>query len=117
MDASPYIHLFCKEADNLGDFLCATMGDKIQNGIYTYRHDFAPRGANGGVASHENIPTLLKRMGWSGGAKVLGHPTIWILVGQRPIALAESAGGGCLDIFFSLSFLSSFSLSLGDGPI
>ena len=32
--------------------------------------------------------------------------------------LAEGAGGGCLDIFFShLSFLSSFSLSLGDGPI
>ena len=37
--------------------------------------------------------------------------------------LAVGAGGGCLDIFtldypFSLlSFLSSFSLSLGDGPI
>ena len=43
---------------------------------------------------------------------------IWIKVGQGPVALAEGAGGGCLDIFFShLSFLSSFSLSLGDGPI
>ena len=32
--------------------------------------------------------------------------------------LAVGAGGGGLDIFFShLSFLSSFSLSLGDGPI
>ena len=32
--------------------------------------------------------------------------------------LAVGAGGGCLDVFFSgLSFLSSFSLSLGDGPI
>ena len=32
--------------------------------------------------------------------------------------LAVGAGGGCLDIFFSRqSFLSSFSLSLGDGPI
>ena len=31
---------------------------------------------------------------------------------------AVGAGGGCLDIFFSqLSFLSSFFLSLGDGPI
>ena len=30
--------------------------------------------------------------------------------------LAVGAGGGCLDIFFSrLSFLYSFSLSLGDG--
>ena len=39
-------------------------------------------------------------------------------VGQGPIALAVGAVGGCLDIFFSrLSFLSSFSLSLGDGPI
>ena len=30
--------------------------------------------------------------------------------------LAVGAVGGCLDIFFS-SFLSSFSLSLEDGPI
>ena len=43
---------------------------------------------------------------------------IWIIVGQGPTALAVGAGGGCLDIFFScLSFLFSFSLSLGDGPI
>ena len=43
---------------------------------------------------------------------------IWIRVGQGPIALAVGAAGGCLDIFLSpLSFLSSFSLSLGDGPI
>ena len=43
---------------------------------------------------------------------------IWIIVGQRPVALAVGAGGGCLDIFFCrLSFLFSFSLSLGDDPI
>ena len=43
---------------------------------------------------------------------------IWMSVGQGPTALAVGAGGGCLDIFYShLSFLSSFSLSLGDGPI
>ena len=43
---------------------------------------------------------------------------IWIRVGQGPAALAVGAGGGSLDIFFSrLSFLFSFSLSLGDGPI
>ena len=63
--------------------------------------------------------------GWSGGAMVLGklpvlgRPTIWITVGQGPTALVVGAGGGCLDIYFCshLSFLSSFSLSLGDGPI
>ena len=43
---------------------------------------------------------------------------IWIIVGQGPVALAVGAGGGCFGHFFShLSFLSSLSLSLGDGPI
>ena len=51
-----------------------------------------------------------------GKLPVPGRPTIWITVGQGPTALAVGAGGGCLDIF-TLSFLSSFSLSLGDGPI
>ena len=47
---------------------------------------------------------------------VPGHPTIWITVGQGPTALTVGAGGG--GTFYShLSFLSSFSLSLGDGPI
>ena len=62
--------------------------------------------------------------GWSVGAKVLsklpvpGRPTILITVGQGLTALAVGAGGGCLDIFCShLSFLFSFSLSLGYGPI
>ena len=60
--------------------------------------------------------------GWLGGAVILGklpvpgRPTFWMIVGQGPIALAVGAGGGCLDIF-TLSFLSSFSLSPGDGPI
>ena len=62
--------------------------------------------------------------GWSGGAKVLGklpvpgRPTIWITVGQGPNALAVGAGGGLFGYFYSpLSFLFSFSLFLGDGPI
>ena len=43
---------------------------------------------------------------------------IWIIVVQVPTALALGAGGGGFDIFFSrLSFFSSFSPSLGDGPI
>ena len=42
---------------------------------------------------------------------------IWNRVGQGPTVLAVGMGGGCLAIFFSrLSFLFSFSLSLGDGP-
>ena len=51
--------------------------------------------------------------GWSGGAMVLGklpvpgRPTIWMLVGQGPIALAEGAGWGCLDIV-SLVYHFSF---------
>ena len=63
-------------------------------------------------------------VGWWGGAKVLGN----LPVPGRPINLDYSkaraccacsrCGGGCLDFFFShLSFLSTFSLSLGDGPI
>ena len=46
-----------------------------------------------------------------------GRPTILITVGQGPIALAVGAGGGGLDIFTLVYPLSSFSLSLGDGPI
>ena len=43
---------------------------------------------------------------------------IRIIVWQGPTALIVGAGGGCLDIFFhQLSFLTSISLSLGDGPI
>ena len=47
-----------------------------------------------------------------GKLPVPGRPTIWMIVGQGPIALAVGAGGGCSDIFYSpLSFLSSFSLA------
>ena len=44
-----------------------------------------------------------------GKLPVPGHPTIWIIVGQGPIALAVGAGGGCLGIFsliYHFSFLS-----------
>ena len=67
-------------------------------------------------------PTII--WGWSGGAKVLinlqcrGVLLVWTIVGQGPTALALGAGGGLFGHFFSrLSFLLSFSLSLGDGPI
>ena len=36
-----------------------------------------------------------------GKLPVPGRPTIWMIVGQGPIALAVGAGGGCLDIFVS----------------
>ena len=62
--------------------------------------------------------------GWSGGAMVLGklpvleRPTVWVTVGQGPIAFVLGVEGGCLDIFTLIyPFLFSFSLSLGDGPI
>ena len=50
-----------------------------------------------------------------GKLPVPGRPTIWITVGQGPTALAVGAGGGLFGHFHShLSFLSCFSLSLGD---
>ena len=53
-----------------------------------------------------------------GKLPVSGRPTIWIIVGQGPTALAVGAGGVLFEHFYShLSFLSIFSLSLGDGPI
>ena len=53
-----------------------------------------------------------------GKLPVPGRPTIWMLVGQGPIPLAVGAGGVFFGHFYSpLSFLSSSSLSLGDGPI
>ena len=48
---------------------------------------------------------------------VPGRTTIWITVGQGPTALAVGAGGVFGHFYSHLSFLSSFSLSLGDGPI
>ena len=53
-----------------------------------------------------------------GRLPVPGRPTIWILAGQGPTALAVGAGGGCLALFpllYHFSFL--LPLSLGDGPI
>ena len=53
-----------------------------------------------------------------GKLSVPGRPTSWMIVGQGPIALAVGANRGVFGHFFShLSFLFSFSLSLGDGPI
>ena len=54
-------------------------------------------------------------VGWcDGNLPVPGRPTIWMIVGKGPTALTVGADGD-LDIF--TLFLSSFSLSLGDGPI
>ena len=53
-----------------------------------------------------------------GKLPVPGRPTILMTVGQGPIALAVGAGRGLFGHFYSLlSFLSSFSLFLGDDPI
>ena len=67
---------------------------------------------------HLLFPCLLRYGGWSGGAMVLGklpvpgRPTIWMIVGQGPIALAVGAGGGCLDNFTLLYPFSPLSPSL-----
>ena len=47
-----------------------------------------------------------------GKLPVPGRPTVWIIVGQGPTALAGGAGGGCLDIFFLSSIISLFLLPL-----
>ena len=54
-----------------------------------------------------------------GKLPVPGRPTIWIAVGLGPTTLAVGAGGGGVfgDFYSHLFFLSSFSLSLGEGPI
>ena len=52
-----------------------------------------------------------------GKLPVPGRPTIWVIVGQGPIALAVGAGGGLFGHFSLLYPFFSFSLSLGDGPI
>ena len=57
----------------------------------------------------------LKFLGWLVGAMALGNlpvpgrPTIWMTVGQGPIALAVGAGGGCLDIFTLIYLFSPLS--------
>ena len=75
------------------------------------------------LLSYVFFKKLIGSWGWSGGAMVLGklpvpgRPTILITVGQGPIALAVGAGGGGLDILTLIYPFSSFSLSMGDGPI
>ena len=48
---------------------------------------------------------------------ITGNPTILMIVGLGPIALAVGVGVGCLDISTLLYPFSPFSLSLGDGSI
>ena len=70
------------------------------------------------LSGHLNINQTPSLSGWSGGAMVLGklpvpgRPTIWMIVGQGPIALAVGAGWGCLNIFTLLYLFSPLSPSL-----
>ena len=80
-------------------------------------------GLFGHFFSHLSFLFSFSLWGWSGGAMVLGklpvpgRPTTLIAVGQGPVALAVGAGGGGMDIFTLIYPFSSFSISLGDGPI
>ena len=47
-----------------------------------------------------------------GKLPVPGRPTIWMIVGQGPAALAKGAGGGRLDVFTLLYPFSPLSPSL-----
>ena len=47
-----------------------------------------------------------------GKLPVPGRPTIWMIVGQGPTALAVGAGMDCLDIFTLIYLFSSLSTSL-----
>ena len=46
-----------------------------------------------------------------GKLPVQGRPTIWMIAGHGPVALAVGADGGCLDIFLS-SIISLLFLPL-----
>ena len=52
-----------------------------------------------------------------GKLPVPGRPTIWMIVGQGPIALAIGAGGVVWTFLLSSILFSTFSHFLGDGPI
>ena len=63
----------------------------------------------------EPLPKILQDRRRLSGAKVLGRGVLlsWIIVGQRPIALAVGAGGVFRHFSLICQFFS-FSLSLGD---
>ena len=68
--------------------------------------------------NNKNNTSHLKSRGWSGGAMALGKlpvpggPTVWMIVGQGPTALAVGVGGGCLDSFTFTYPFSPLSSSL-----
>ena len=51
-----------------------------------------------------------------GKLPVPGRPTIWMIVGQGPTALAVGAGRGCLDVLLSSIFSLLFLRPYGRRP-
>ena len=47
-----------------------------------------------------------------GNLPMPGRPTIWMILGQRPTALAVGVGGGCLGVFTLIYSFSPLSPSL-----
>ena len=74
--------------------------------------------SSNGMNKRSFCSTFPQLVGWSGGAMALdklpvpGRPTIWMIVGQGPIALAVGGAGCCLDIFTLLYPFSPLSPSL-----
>ena len=65
------------------------------------------------LASHSNVLGGGRVVRWSLiKLPVPGHPTVWMIVGLGPIALAVGTGGGCLDIFTLLYPFPPLSPSL-----
>ena len=87
--------------------------DRVSNsGPLTYESGALPR------------PSFIQIEGWSGGARVLGklsvsgRPTTLDYSRARAYCACSRCGWGFVWTCFSrLSFLSSVSLSLGDGPL
>ena len=76
------------------------------------------------LCPYDVFPVSVHIWGWSGGAKVMGKITVpgsstnMDYSRARVYCACSGCGWGLFGHFYSrLSFLFSFSLSLGDGPI
>ena len=106
-------------------FSCTSQDNDIQPSIYTVESTKnEPVEKADSDLDDEKLDKIQSDVEWSGGAKVLGklpvpgRPTDLDYSRTRAYCARGTCGFGVVWQFFShLSFLFSFSLSLGDGPI